>query len=147
MSAGGERCCRGEVRGAACLTAGKLTGALAGTVAPVGTTGRSDSGEGAPGRPGSEVRQAACCSQRLQEYIIYLLSKEARKHVHRWPLGEALKPCQPSKVLFHETFLILVVFLLTFFPKLGLLAFCNLRSISNYHSKMCEKGNSLHIVG
>lgn len=76
---GGERCRLSDSR--------EVDGALAGTAAPVGTTGRSDSGEDAPGRLGSEVRQLACCSQHLQEYIIYLLSKKARKYIHRWPLG------------------------------------------------------------
>lgn len=78
MPAGGGRCCWGGER---CRLPGSrgVDGALAGTAAPVGSMGMSDSEKGAPWRPGSGVRQLACCSQSLREYIILLLSEGSRE--------------------------------------------------------------------
>lgn len=50
-------------------------------LASMGMSGR---GKGAPWKPGLGVRQLACCSLSLQEYIILLLSEEAEEYMHRW---------------------------------------------------------------
>lgn len=64
-----------------------VDGALAGTAAPVGSIRMRDSEKGAPWRPGSGVRQLACCSSSLWDYIISLLSEEAGENIHRWLQG------------------------------------------------------------
>ena len=57
----GERCWLGGSR--------EVDGASAGTSAPVVAVVVSDSEKGASCRPGSGVRQLACCSQSLQSLI------------------------------------------------------------------------------
>lgn len=71
VAGGGERCWLPGSRG--------VDGALAGTAAPVGSMGMTDSEKGAPWRLRSGVRQLACCSQSLREYIILLPSEERRE--------------------------------------------------------------------
>jgi len=86
---GGERCLLLGSRG--------VDGVLAGTAAPMGSAGMSDSEKDAPWKPGLGVRQLACCSPSLWENIILLLSEEAEKYIRRWLRGCALQFCLGSR--------------------------------------------------
>lgn len=88
MLLGGERC--------RLLGGRAVDGVLAVTSAPVGSMAMSDSEKEAPWKPGSGVRQLACCSRSPREYIIVLLSEEAEKHIRRWLRGCELKLCLGS---------------------------------------------------